>query len=158
MGFTQYFGSALQVTPHLHVLLPEGLWVGSGFIPLPPPSEEQVLAILVRLVKQLTKDFEGLELGWPEDGHQALQSEGVQHRLPLGESTGAAPRGRRLAVVNGFSLHADTAVRAFGPAGAGAPVPIWESRAFGRGAALEEGGRTIRVPDQTGPHPGADRC
>ena len=51
------------------------------------------MAILERLVKQLAKDFEGLELGSPEDGHQALQSEGVQHRLPLGESTGAAPRG-----------------------------------------------------------------
>ena len=42
-------------------------------------------AILERLGKQLAKDFEGLELGWPEDGQKALQSEGVQHRLPGGK-------------------------------------------------------------------------
>ena len=26
MCFWQWFGSRLQLTPHLHVLLPEGLW------------------------------------------------------------------------------------------------------------------------------------
>ena len=44
VGFTQFFGGALQLTPHLHVLLPEGLWDGSEFVPLPPPAEEDVEA------------------------------------------------------------------------------------------------------------------
>ena len=26
MAFAQYFGSSLQLTPHLHVLVPEGPW------------------------------------------------------------------------------------------------------------------------------------
>ena len=36
VGFTQLFGSMLQMTPHLHVLMPEGLWQGAMPVPLPP--------------------------------------------------------------------------------------------------------------------------
>jgi len=113
VGFAQFFGSALQLTPHLHVLVPEGLWgAEADFMPLPPPSEEELVGILRRVVKQLARDFEGLEVGWPEDGLDALQAEGVQHRLALREQGTPKPRGRRLAVLERFSLHADTSVHA----------------------------------------------
>ena len=111
VGFTQLFGSALQLTPHLHVLVPEGLWAGEDFVALPPPDTEEVEAILRRLVKRLAKDFAGMEDGWAEDALEGLQAQALQHRLPLGE---AAPRagGKRVAVLEGFSLHANTSVHA----------------------------------------------
>jgi hypothetical protein len=114
VAFRQYFGSALQVAPHLHVLVPEGGWMGEGvFVPLPPPSAEQVGVVLGRLVRQLRKDLGGLSEEWPEDGLEVLWAEGVQHRLRLDEGDGerARPR-RRVALAEGFSLHADTQVGA----------------------------------------------
>ena len=98
VGFTQLFGSALQLTPHLHVLVPEGLWAGEDFVALPPPDTEEVEAILRRLVKRLAKDFAGMEDGWAEDALEGLQAQALQHRLPLGE---AAPRaGGKAAGIN----------------------------------------------------------
>jgi hypothetical protein len=113
VAFTQYFGSALQLTPHLHVLVPEGLWAKDDFVRLPPPEPEEVEGILRRAVKQLVKDFAELEEEWPEEGLEKLQSLAIQHRLALPE--GEEPRLRkksRLAVVEGFRLHADTSVQA----------------------------------------------
>lgn len=34
VAFAQFFGSALQVTPHLHVLMPEGLFANVSVRPL----------------------------------------------------------------------------------------------------------------------------
>jgi hypothetical protein len=114
VAFTQYFGGALQLTPHLHLLVPEGLWAGAAFVPLPPPAPLEVEGILRRVVKLLAKDFEGLEVGWPEDELEALQSAGIQHRLPLAdpEQPSRSHRKARLAVLEGFRLHADTHVHA----------------------------------------------
>lgn len=112
VAFTQYFGSALQLTPHLHVLVPEGLWQGEHFEPLPPPTATEVEAILRRLLKQLAKDFDGLDGGWAEDGLEALWAAGVQHRLPLPMVEARESRHGRIAVLQGFRLHADTAVHA----------------------------------------------
>ena len=112
VAFAQFFGSALQLTPHLHVLVPEGLWSGSTFVPLPAPDEEEVAAILRRVVKQLSKDFEGLDVPWPEDGLDALWAQGAQQRLPLESVNEPSGHGRRLSVLEGFRLHADTAVHA----------------------------------------------
>ena len=40
MGFLQLFGGALQLTPHLHLLLPEGQWSEEGeWVVLPPPED-----------------------------------------------------------------------------------------------------------------------
>ena len=50
--------------------------------------------VLQRVVKQLSKDFEGLELGWPEAGHEALQAQGTQHRLNLGDQEVRKPPGK----------------------------------------------------------------
>ena len=42
-SFIQFFGSALQVTPHFHSLVPDGVFVpregGVRFEPLPPPTQ-----------------------------------------------------------------------------------------------------------------------
>jgi hypothetical protein len=98
----------------LHVLVPEGLWKEGELVTLSAPAAEEVEAILGRMVKELRKDFRDVEGGWPEDGLEALQAEGVQHRLALEGEAQAENRGRRkrLAVVEGFSLHADSWVHA----------------------------------------------
>jgi hypothetical protein len=77
---------------------------------VPPPDTEDVERILRRVMKGLAKDFAEVGEGWAEDGLEALWLEGVQHRLPLGEEPTRERRGRRVAVLEGFSLHADTRV------------------------------------------------
>ncbi|HUJ75443.1 MAG TPA: transposase, partial [bacterium] len=140
VSFTQYFGSALQLTPHLHVLVPEGLWGEEGFVSLPPPEPGEVEGILRWVVKQLAKDFAGLEVEWGEDGLEALQQAGIQQRLALVEEETSGPTHRkpRLAVVEGFRLHADTGVHAHDRQGLmrlcryGSRGPVAEERLFRR--------------------------
>jgi hypothetical protein len=45
VSFVQMFSSPLLPMPHLHVLMPEGLWGEEGFIKLPGPSDEEVEAL-----------------------------------------------------------------------------------------------------------------
>jgi ribosomal protein S27E len=109
VGFWQYFGSALQVTPHVHLLVPEAVWTDDAErVEVPGPDAGEVERILRRVVKGLAKDFAEVGESWPEDALDALRLEGVQHRLPLGEQPRPKRPGRRVAVVEGFSLHADT--------------------------------------------------
>ena len=59
VAFTQYFGSALQMTPHLHLLVPEGLWDAEArFVALPAPEADEVGGVLRRVLRQLLEDFE----------------------------------------------------------------------------------------------------
>ncbi|MFN0064080.1 MAG: transposase, partial [Myxococcaceae bacterium] len=103
--FLQRFGSALQLTPHLHVLVPEGGWDADGcFHPLPPPTAEDVEAVLSRVLRRLTKSLSHREETWPEDGLEALWAEGVQKRLPFREDEAPRRRAQRLCVQAGFSL------------------------------------------------------
>ncbi|AFE04925.1 hypothetical protein COCOR_02927 [Corallococcus coralloides DSM 2259] len=50
VSFIQFFGSALQVTPHFHSLVPDGVFVlGEGcvrFEALPPPTQGEVERLL----------------------------------------------------------------------------------------------------------------
>lgn len=50
MSFIPFFGSALQVTPHFHSLVPDGVFVpqegGVRFEPLPPPTQGEVERLL----------------------------------------------------------------------------------------------------------------
>jgi hypothetical protein len=50
VSFIQFFGSALQVTPHFHSLVPDGVFVpwegGVRFEPLPPPTQAEVERLL----------------------------------------------------------------------------------------------------------------
>jgi hypothetical protein len=71
--------------------------------------QHEVETVLRRVVRQLRKDFEDLELEWPEDALQTLQAGAVQERLALPEDEEEPRRPHlRAAVVEGFSLHAAT--------------------------------------------------
>jgi hypothetical protein len=63
MTFVQRFGSALQLTPHFHTLLPDGVFIeeatGDGaplrFVELDPPEDAEVEWLLRRVVARLDK-------------------------------------------------------------------------------------------------------
>lgn len=111
--FWQWFGSQLQLTPHLHLLVAEAMWQADGtVVPVAPPSDEEVARILARVLRAAKKDWADLETAWPEDDFEELQQRAIQERLGFVEAPALThrPRGRRVAVLQGFSLHADTAV------------------------------------------------
>jgi hypothetical protein len=109
--FWQWFGSSLQLTPHLHLLVAEGLWQEDGtVVPVAPPGDEEVARVLARVLREAKKDWADLEAAWPEDDYEALQQRAIQERLAFAQAQSPRHRARRLAVLEGFSLHADTAV------------------------------------------------
>jgi hypothetical protein len=125
--FVQYFGSALQLSPHFHSLVADAVVVvrddGLELVPVPPPSPEEVEQLALQLVQRVKKLLEKRGLleadAFPEDALEALRLASLQQRLPHIDDS-EAPRARRhprLAVVDGFSLHADTAVHAHDRAG-----------------------------------------
>jgi len=110
VAFTQWFSSALALTPHLHVLLPEVLWTPSGeVVELPPPDDEEVEGVLRRLLLQLKAVLAQVEGALPEDEYEGLQAASVQGRMELGDARRPEAKKRRVALGLGFSLHADTA-------------------------------------------------
>lgn len=123
VSFTQYFGSTLQLTPHLHVLAPDGVFTelddgAVRFVPLPPPTPVDVARIARSLVRRVTKRLDAWGLFDvdmpPDDEVESLRAHALQQALPFAaeaQSLAAVqpkPHHRRLAVVDGFSLHADT--------------------------------------------------
>ena len=109
--FVQWFSSTLALQPHLHLLVPEGVWSGGVFRELPRPTQEELEAVLARTLAQAKRTFEALDAPWPEDAFETLQLQGAQERLNLNdEHTFGGSPGRLVAVGEGFSLHAGTAV------------------------------------------------
>jgi hypothetical protein len=107
--FWQWFGSSLQLTPHLHLLVPEALWKPDAEgVPLGPPGDDDVALVLHRVLRQAKRDWADEGTAWADDEYEVLQQETIQQRLPLADTP--PRRSRRLAVAEGFSLHADTAV------------------------------------------------
>jgi Putative transposase len=103
--------SSSKLTPHLHLLVAEALWKDDGtLVPVAPPGDEEVAHILARVLREAKKDWADLEAAWPEDEYEALQQRAIQERLGFLEAPASRQRARRLAVLHGFSLHADTAV------------------------------------------------
>jgi hypothetical protein len=143
VSMLQLFSGALQPHPHFHVLVPDGVFAGPGcaFVAVPPPSDEEVTKVLVRVVTRVTKRLEATgvlaaeEVERPEDDTvEALQWYALQERLALAvEPAPRRPRPRQ-AVVDGFSLHANTAVQAHDREGLerlaryGARGPLSEAR------------------------------
>ena len=133
--FVQWFSSTLGLQPHLHLLVPEGVWSGGGFLELLRPTQRELEAVLARMLAQAKRSFGALDAAWPEDAFEALQLQGAQERLNLNdERTFGGSPGRLVAVGEGFSLHAGTAVHANDTDGLsrlcryGARGPVAESR------------------------------
>jgi hypothetical protein len=126
--FIQRFGGALNLHPHVHCLVPDGLFVsdpeeGSRFAPLPPPTTEEVEHLLSMIARRLTRvverhctdEFETDAL--LDETVAALRralASAVKPPLPSFELEPThAPAPKRLcAKLAGFSLHAAQAVEA----------------------------------------------
>ena len=108
--FVQLFGSALQLTPHFHVLVPEAVWMRDGQrVDIRAPDEKALESILLRLLRQLKKKLSDIEFDvYPEDGHDMVQLEAIQQKLPFKVEEVELPKARKpmVAVMEGFSLHA----------------------------------------------------
>jgi hypothetical protein len=100
VAMTQWFGSALQLTPHLHVLVPEAVWDATGTVTaLPPPSDEEVRKVVQRVVCQVRAAFTEVDGGeWADEDEELprLQAEAVQAvaRGRRGRARGDSPAAR----------------------------------------------------------------
>jgi hypothetical protein len=128
VAFVQRFGGALNVNVHAHALLPDGVFVldQSGayrFVRLPPPEDHDILRLTERLARRVTayleRRFGALEPA-PGDMLEAAIGEGMQV-VPLlagevealeNDESSKVRTARRAASVDGFSIHAATAVPA----------------------------------------------
>jgi hypothetical protein len=64
-----------RIAPHLHVVLPEGLWSEKGdWVVLPPPEDFEVEAVLHRLLRQVRAPWAEVEERWPEDDLDVLRA------------------------------------------------------------------------------------
>ena len=121
--FVQRFNSALELSYHLHILIPDGLFVSNGdgldhpprFVELAPPTDADVERLLGQIVRRterhlrrrgrLDEEAEPPELGPELFASQALPRPG----RPFAEPKPPPPLCARQA---GYSLHASTWIRA----------------------------------------------
>jgi hypothetical protein len=122
LTFVQRFGGALNLNPHLHSLVPDGLFVagpdgGLTFTPLPPPTDQQIEQVTQRIAARLgalaRRTLDVQETGFQDDEQRVLaRSMGeamVQTLSPQGlfDSLAEAKLPPGLcANVEGFCLHA----------------------------------------------------
>jgi hypothetical protein len=127
----QRYGSALNLNPHLHVLIPDGVWVtgadGSpAFVAVAAPAEQDIQRLVERTAQRLVRLLEeGPDpLAQEQPLLAALTAASLQGRVATGVRAGQRLR-RRLAdpaqgqrtaplcyAPRGFSLHAATRVPA----------------------------------------------
>jgi len=130
--FVQRFGGVANLNPHLHVLVPDGLFLPATgdtltFEPLPPPDDQELRHLVVRIATRLgnlaTRRIEEAgkkaEWQWPRpdkallhtDGAEALRSPRDPRRKP-GPTLGLTETDREedhkplCDSADGFSLHA----------------------------------------------------
>nr|WP_254360763.1 transposase [Corallococcus exiguus] len=105
----------MQVTPHFHSLVPDGVFVpregGVRFKPLPPPTQaevERLLRVARHRVLRLLEKRGALPAQGPEDALQTYQAHSLQQRLRWTEVDVRLPPRKqpRCAFLEGFSLHA----------------------------------------------------
>jgi hypothetical protein len=111
--FVQRFGGALNLNVHFHCILPDGVFVrddgGVRFVELPPPSDDEVMEVLRRVVARLERLLRP-RLASREDDARPLDALGAAQAEAM-NSLGTPPpdEGRvrkRAAYLQGFSLHA----------------------------------------------------
>lgn len=115
--FVQRFGGALNLNPHLHSIVTDGVFAQgpdghATFVPLPPPDDEDVRALAQRLAKRLgaiaRRRFADSERQERDPDRAALRVCAAEAlRLPLRRDGLDDPDAKPLcARVDGFSLHA----------------------------------------------------
>jgi hypothetical protein len=104
--FIQRFGSALNLTPHFHVLVLDGVYPGpshdlGSFVPLPPPETEDVFRILAGTARRVLRILERRGLDPDEDSLASdepllalLTAASIRSRIATGPEAGE--RWRRL--------------------------------------------------------------
>ncbi len=124
----QLGGSFATSNLHFHTVIPEGVWQERAdgsvtFHPLPPPTDDEVLAITMRIVRGVVRLLERRNADaddHPPDALDQARAEALQLPLPSeprARSAITTSIRRRAAIVDGFSLHADTSVDASDRAG-----------------------------------------
>ena len=82
--FIQRFGSALNLTPHFHTLVLDGVYTGTSsepgpFSPLPPPETEDVARVLAGTARRILRRLERSGVETDED---AIKAEARTHIAP----------------------------------------------------------------------------
>jgi len=122
--FVQRFGSALQLTPHFHTLVPDGVFLAPArdgqravFVPLAPPHDADVEWVAARVadrVDALLRRRGGLASDADPPTDPLALALAAAARPPPSAARAvpplALPAPPRTARVRGFSLHADRAV------------------------------------------------
>ena len=132
VSFLQRFGGALNLHLHVHSLLPDGLFVPADdglltFVPLPPPTDEEVAALALKLARRLTTVIERrcddaceTDTLLEQTAAALQQALAVAVRAPVpptqlglaGQEDPPPPAKPLCARVAGFSLHAAQSVAA----------------------------------------------
>ena len=125
--FVQRFGSILNLNPHFHNLHPDGVFTldtkgRALFIPLKPPTDEDVLSIVERIsckVERLMEKYADEEAVavLEADPLETTMNQVAQEQFALTAQVSDAwehpvKRGKRCGFVRGYSLHANRALRA----------------------------------------------
>jgi len=112
----QFWGSVLQLTPHAHSWLPDGVFYTDDqgrlqFHRLSPPTDEDVHLLLLRIEKKVRAAVEEYEEPYPDDDTRIMAASQLEaskaplYTIPLTDDE--RPYKPRCAFSNGFSLHAD---------------------------------------------------
>ena len=139
--FVQRFGGALNLNVHFRCIIPDGVFVRENgnvrFVALAPPSDEDVPAVLRRMVVRLERLLRprlasAEDTARPPDALGAAQAEAISS---MGTARPATGRARKLAAyLDGFSLHAAVHLHANDreglahPCGYGARPPFSQER------------------------------
>ena len=98
--FIQRFGSALNLTPHFHTLVLDGVYPGTAsepgpFAPLPPPETEDVARVLAGTARRALRRFERKGITMEEDSLAAddplmamLGAASIRSRIATGPEAG----------------------------------------------------------------------
>jgi hypothetical protein len=133
VAFVQRFGGALNLNVHLHLLLPDAVFVDGGeqtlaLVPVPPPGAEDLRRLLARIARRVTSMLERRYANVDDDGSDVLagaiaeaMTRRPRPRLEIGAAAAGEDvpekdeqrrRARRCVAMDSFSLHAGTTVAA----------------------------------------------
>ncbi len=120
ISLTQRFGSILNLHPHFHVVIPDGVFIEEApgvarWMPLPGPSAQDIEHIATRVAIRVHRYFQhrtdfGADAGEGQSDAQSL-ADAVTNPGLAAKRTGLDPPKRdEVAMASGFSLHVGRAI------------------------------------------------